>query len=208
MKLITYILIFFFAGTCLSAQVFVGGSINFNTSHSKQDRTSGLRETNNYSLGLRPSVGKFVSEKLALGLALDFTSTRSKTDYINFSMINTLYAGINPFLRYYAISWNKFSIYGQGNILLGFSKTKDELNDAFTESSGTKFGVSFYPGLNYDLSDKISLFTAINIFSLGYNYEIIKEGTRKDKSSGFNIGAGLDNILSVGAINIGALYKF
>lgn len=208
MKSIMYILISLFAGTSLSAQVFVGGNINFSTTNSKQDRPSGLRETNNSSIGLRPVIGKFVADKLAIGLALDFTSTKSKTDYINFSQANTLYAGINPFIRYYAVSWNKFSIYGQGNILLGFSRIKDEFNGAFTESSGTRFGVNFYPGLNYDLSDKISLFTAINVLGIGYNYEIIKVGTLKEKSSRFNIGAGLDNILSIGAINIGAIYKF
>jgi len=182
--------------------------MSFSCFRGDQDRPAGTRKTNNYTLGLMPSLGGFVSDNLAVGVALDISLTQSKTDYINVSTLKTSGIGINPFLRYYAIVWNKFSIYGQGNIIATFSKTKDELNGAFSETSGTQFGFSINPGLNYDLSDKVSLFTSINFLSLGYYYSVTKQGTQKDKSSAFNIGAGLDNIVSMGGLNIGAIYKF
>jgi len=195
-------------GNYLNAQTFIGGNVSFNSLRVDQDRPAGTRKINNYSLGLMPSFGGFVSNNLAVGLALDISLTQSKTDYINVSTLKTSNIGFTPFLRYYAITWNKLSVYGQGNLILGFSKTTDELNGASTESNGTQFAVTVYPGINYDVSDNISLFTSINILSLGYYYSITKEGTQKGKSSAFNIGAGLNNILTIGGISIGAIYKF
>lgn len=195
-------------GNCLNAQTFIGGNMSFSCFRGDQDRPAGTRKTNNYSLGVMPGFGGFVSDNLAIGLALDLSLAKTRTDYINVSSLKTSGIRITPFLRYYAIVWNKFSVYGQGNIIAAFSKTKDELNGAFSETSGNQFGFSINPGLNYDLSDRVSLFTSINILSLGYYYSIVKEGTQKEKYSAFNIGAGLDNIVSMGGLNIGAIYKF
>ncbi|MBK9391318.1 MAG: hypothetical protein IPN68_14385 [Bacteroidetes bacterium] len=54
----------------------------------------------------------------------------------------------------------------------------------------------------YDISDKISLETSLNILSLGYAYNITKNGGDKQTVSNFNIGAGLSNIVSLNAITI------
>jgi opacity protein-like surface antigen len=210
MKSLKYIpvILLLLAGNCLNAQMFIGGNVSFNTSHRDQDRVGGTRTTNTYSLGLMPGLGKYLSDNLAIGLALDLSLTKSKIEDTNTSSLKTSNIGFNPFIRYYLISWNKLFIYGQGNIGIDFSKTTDELNGASTESNGTQFSLSINPGLIYDISENVSLFTSINILSLGYNYSTTKEGTLKDKSSAFNIGAGLDDILLIGGINIGAIYKF
>ncbi len=64
------------------------------------------------------------------------------------------------------------------------------------------------PGLAYDLTDRLSLETSLNFLSLGYYNTTEKNGASKDKTTSFNIGAGLDNIVTVGNISIGAIYRF
>jgi hypothetical protein len=68
--------------------------------------------------------------------------------------------------------------------------------------------LSIYPELSYDLSDKLSLETSLNILSFGYNYVISTQGSSKDKTANFNFGAGLENIASIGEILVGVIYGF
>ena len=60
-----------FACINLNAQVFVGGSVGFNNSKN-YDAGINPRKSSGYNLNLRPNVGKFLSEKLAIGLHLIF----------------------------------------------------------------------------------------------------------------------------------------
>lgn len=192
----------------LNAQVFVGGSAGFNTSNNNDAGTT-PRKSSSYNLNLRPNVGKFLSEKLAIGLALDISLSGSKTDGNPETITNSSGIGVNPFLRYYAVTWNKFSIYGQGNIGMEFSNSS--VKSGGTTNDGpkqTRTYLNIFPGLSYDISEKLSLETALHILNFGYSYITSKEGFFKDKGSNFNIGAGLSNIVSLNAITIGAIYKF
>lgn len=186
----------------------MGGSVGFNTSNSEHEGAT-MRKSSSYNLGLRPSAGKFLSEKLAIGLALDISLSGSKTDVNTETITKSSGIGVNPFLRYYAVKWNKFSVYGQGNIGVEFSNSS--VKSGGTTNDGpkqTRAYLSIFPGLAYDISEKLSLETSLNILSFGYSYVTSKEGTSKDKGSYFNIGAGLSNIVSLNAITIGAIYKF
>lgn len=203
------IVLFSFIYISLNAQVFVGGSVRFNTSNNEHNGTTTTFKTSNYSLDLGPSMGKFLSEKLAIGLALDISLSGNKTDVNTETISKSSGIGISPFLRYYALKWNKFSVYGQGNIGLDFSNSSVKTGGTTTDGpKNTVAYLSIYPGLSYDITDKLSLQTSLNILSFGYNYVITKDGSSKDKGSSFNIGAGLGNIISVGAITIGGIYKF
>lgn len=203
------IALFSFIYISLNAQVFVGGSVRFNTSNSEDNGTTTPQKVSNYNLDLIPSVGKFLSEKLAIGLALNVSLTGNKTAVNTETISKSSGIGIRPFLRYYALKWNKFSIYGQGNIGLDFYNSSVETGGTTTDGpKQTIASLSIYPGLSYDVSEKLSLQTSLNIFSFGYNYGIVNDGSSKDKISSFNIGAGLGNIISVGEITIGGIYKF
>jgi hypothetical protein len=153
-------------------------------------------------------VGIFLSEKLAIGLALGFSLSGIKQND-SIEVITKGYGiGISPFLRYYALKWNKFSVYIQGNIGLDFSHHR-YTQYSTNQNKFTDWSFKIYPGLSYDITDKLSLQTSINILGLSYDYNINnEEGFVKYKSSAFSFGAGLDNIISVSAITIGAIYKF
>ena len=202
------IILFSFIYISLNAQVFVGGSVGFNTSSNEHNGTT-TNKSSDYNFNLNPVAGKFLSEKTAIGLALDISLTGDKMDVNTETSSKSSSFGISPFLRYYAIRWNKVSIFGQGNIGLALLNSSNKADGVTTDGpKGTKIYLTFYPGLSYDISENLSLETSLNILSLGYNYTITKIGSAKDKSSNFNIGAGPANIISVGAITIGAIYKF
>jgi hypothetical protein len=193
-----------------NAQVFVGGNFGFNTANNKSlYGTTTTQEGSNFSFTLSPIVGKFLSEKFAVGVELDLSLSGNKTGVNTETTNKSSSMGLSPFLRYYALKWNKLSLFGQGNIGVEFSsssvKTDGVTNDG---PKSTRLYLSIYPGLAYDITDKLSLQTSLNILSFGYNYSSSKEGTSKYNSSSFNIGAGLGNIVSVNAITIGAIYKF
>lgn len=191
----------------LNAQIFVGGSAGFSSFTTDYDGITALKSSG-YDLNLWPKAGKFVSEELAIGLALKFSKSGSKADATDTFNKSTGF-GVNPFLRYYAVKWNNFSIYGQGNLGIEYSASSVETGGNTTD--GPKQTVTYlnmFPGLAYDISERFSLETSINILSLGYSYRTIKAENSIDKRSSFNVGAGLSNIVSLNAITIGALYKF
>ena len=192
----------------LNAQVFVGGTVRFSTLNDEHNGTTADKYSN-YNFNLNPRIGKFLSEKTAIGLALDISLTGNKRENTAETSSKSSSFGISPFLRYYALRWNKVSVFGQGNIGLALINSSDKSGGVTTdEPKGTKIYISFYPGLSYDIRENISLETTINILSLAYNYTSTKDGSTKYKNSNFNLGGGPGNIISFDAFSIGAIYKF
>ena len=200
------IVLFSFFCITLNAQVFIGGNFGFNTTNNK---TGDGNKTSSYGLNLSPIVGKFLSDKFAIGVALDMSLSGNTSGVNPETTSKSSILGGSLFLRYYAIKWDKFSVFGQGNIGLAFANSSTKVNGSTTDGpKTTELYLSVYPGLSYDINDKLSLQTSLNILSLGYNYTTTKIGTNTGNSSSFNIGAGLSNIVSISAITVGAIYKF
>ena len=212
MKSLKVILIalFPFFSINLDAQVFVGGSLGFSNSSDKTENSSVTTyKSSSYSFSFLPIVGKFLSEDLAVGLSLNVTLNESKTGISSGNQTESSTIGGSPFLRYYPIKWNKLSVFGQGNIGLNFSRSSTKTGSGTSDGPKiTKSYLKIYPGLAYAVSDKFSLETSLNFLSFGYYHLITKNGSYKDQASSFNIGAGLDGIVTVGNITIGAIYKF
>jgi outer membrane protein len=193
----------------LEAQLFVGGNVGFSASNQKNDNGTTIQKTANYSLALNPYAGKFLSEKLAVGLELYFSLSGSKNETAVLSSSKTSTIGVTPFLRYYAVKWNKFQLFAQGNV--GFSVSAFSSKTAGVTDEGpktTRMNLTIYPGIAYDVSEKISLQTTINILSVGYGFSSTKDGGASQNVSSFNSGAGLSNIVTLNAITIGGIYKF
>ena len=192
---------FFFIN--LNAQLFVGGNVGFNTSNSDNEQTI-PQKSSSYNLNIRPFAGKFLSEKLAIGLAIDLSMAGGE----NANTYKSTGIGVNPFLRYYPVKLNKFSVFGQGNIGVVLTNSSDKTGGITSKQKQTRTYLNVYPGLSYDISEKLSLETTINILNFGYSYSTFESGNSKAKSSNFNIGGGLSNVVSVNAITIGAIYRF
>jgi hypothetical protein len=194
----------------LNAQIFVGGNFTFNTHNDKTDLgTTAIEKISDYSFDFSPKAGMFIFDKLAFGLALDIYFSGSTSGVSTETISKSSGFGLSPFMRYYAVKWNKFSLFGQGNIGLEFSNASRKTGTTTTDGpKTTTMYLSVYPGLSYDISEKLSLEISLNILSFGFDHKTTKQGTSKEVNSGFNIGAGLSNIVSIGAITVGAIYKF
>jgi hypothetical protein len=204
------ILLFSLLFTGLNAQKFAGGSVGFYTEDNKTlDGSATTQKQSSYNFTLSPFAGKFLSEKKAIGFSLDFSMDRTTSSATTENISGTTSIGGGPFLRYYAIKKEKLSLFGQGNIGIRYSNSnikKDGVTDF--SSKETRLYLYIYPALSYDVTDKLSLQTSINILKFGYYHIFSKQDTIKRHSSNFQAGAGLNNIVNVGAITIGAIYKF
>lgn len=207
---VLFIIMFSFYFAALNAQIFTGGNLNVSTNASNQDNgTLQINKSSTYNVAFSPFAGIFISERLAAGLEIDISFSGSKSLNVNETIRKSSSLGMSPFLRYYAIRLNKLAIFGQGNIGLGFDKSKTKTNAVTTEdSNATRFYLNFFPGISYDISDRFSLETSLHFLNFGYNHIVTKDGTNKYKGSSFGFSSGLSNILSIGSITIGAIYKF
>jgi hypothetical protein len=212
MKKYRLILIGLFTFFCVSlnAQFFVGGNFSLSTSGGSTDNgTTTTDNPSSFIFNLAPKIGKFLSEKVAVGAALNLTFSRTKTPGINEVISKSSTYGIAPFIRYYALKMDKFSVFAQGNVGLSFSGSSIKVGGTSTDGpKTTNIYLNVTPGLAYDVNEKLSLETSLNILSFGYNNTTVKNGDVKDKTSSFNFGAGLGNVVSVGSLTIGAIYKF
>lgn len=215
MKKTAFLIIFLVVSAAISnAQYFAGGSFGFSTDGgSIDDGTTETEKTSLTTFNLYPKAGYIMSDDLWIGMQIGFGFEKDKTPGAPEVIDRTTQFGFMPFARYYALRHNKFALFAQGQVGIGFSSSE-------TESGGTTVdgpkdtGISFsiFPGLSFDISEKVTLEAQINGFNLGYSYTATKSdvaGTEvKDKSTSFGFRADLDNILTTGFITIGASIKF
>ena len=210
---------FIFAGILLlsvanaSGQVFFGGNIGLTSSGgSTSFGGTSTDKTSITSFTFSPMVGYFLTDRLAVGGEINFSSNTVKSPGIPATTEVTNTFGLTPGIRYYAVKINKFSIFGQGYI--GISWGTDNTTTGGNTVDGpttTTFEFGFMPCISYDVTNKISLEANINLLNLSYSYNVHKQtimGTEdKNTTSNFSFGAGVDNIVTTGAITIGAIIK-
>lgn len=201
---------FFFGVISLNAQVFVGGSLGFNSTGGTVDNgTSTTDKPSTFNFNISPFVGKFASENLAYGLALNYVAGRTESAGTPVTVNTSSTFGITPFLRYYAVRMSKFSVFGQGNIGYSFSTSKEKTDGVSVDGpKRSMIYINIFPALSYEVSKKFSLETSFNIFNFGLSFTSVKTGDNIDKTTNFGVGAGLNNIVRLGDITIGAIYKF
>jgi outer membrane protein len=204
--IVIFVLIPFF----LNAQVFLGGNFGLNMSGGKFDNgTITTDKPTAVSFNISPMVGKFLSENVAVGALIGFSFSQTNNNGTPEVINSSSTIGITPFLRYYAIKMDKFSIFGQGNLGFSYSGSMSKVNGTSTHGpKTTTLSFTVMPGLAYDVSSKLSLETNINFLNLGLTYNIVTNGSDKNRTANFGVGAGLDNIVTIGTISIGAIYKF
>lgn len=190
-----------------NAQVFIGGGFNFDTQGGKYRDES--KRPGKATFSLSPQIGKFLSDKVAAGVGLNLGFSSENNQASIETVTRSTYIGIAPFLRYYAFTTEKFSVFGQATAGMSFGNEKTKYDGDVIDEE--KYNVSFFniaPGLAYNLSDKISLETRLNFLNFGFSRTARGDGDNKDIYTNFGFGANLDNIVKVGDITIGAIFKF
>lgn len=201
---------FTFLYVSLNAQVFVGGNLGFSLAGGSINNGSTTTDKSSaFNLSLSPFAGKFFTEDVAGGVAINFAYSRDKTPGTPETVNTSSTIGVAPFIRYYALRMDKFSIFGQGNLGFSYSSSKSKSDGVSTDGPGTKvLSINIFPNVAYDLSSRLALETSINVLNIGYSYTSTKNGNVKDRTSSFSFGGGLRNIVNIGSITIGAIYKF
>lgn len=202
----------------INAQLFAGGNIGFSTSGGKEDYGNGEQDkTSHLNLDVGPMMGFFLSDDFAAGarilVSIDRTKTPPYTPGDDETVNSETTMGFMPFIRYYVVHVNKFSVFGQAQGGIAFGKEKTKVGS--TETDGPKtvaiaFGV--IPGISYEAGDHVRLEAHINILSFAFSSVTEKYETEfvntKETTRNFSFGVDADNIATTGAISVGAIILF
>lgn len=177
--------------------IMLGGGLNFNTASSK---TAGVDNGTTTSFGIRPNVGYFISDNLAIGLGLGFNSSTTKTPTAGGGTGNdetvTSEFTVSPFVRYYSEIGDKAGAFLQGSVNFGSDKSKfTPAGGATAESKGSSIGVGISPGVYWFITNHIGLESTIG----GISFESSKSKNAANvETKGSNFGLNLNTTLTVG----------
>ncbi len=133
------------------------------TGFSSLETEEGTKLTN---WGLAPEIGYFVTDKLAVGLGLFYTSSCYDLNEEGIDKLTLNTFGVNPYVRYHFIAKGAFKMYGQADFIYASAK-----QDADGAESTDFFSVGVKPGVSYNLSDCF----AINATFGNLGYEDMKD---------------------------------
>ncbi len=181
-KNVSIIIFLLFTGSA-SAQIakgslFFGGGFNIN-SNKTETAADDLKSS---SFSIEPSGGYFISDNLAIGLDLGFTSSTLTNEDKESEF------AFGPFVRFYKFldDESKFAIYGQG--VIDFSSGKNDPNDPLLNE--TKFGsttVYVAPGFAYFFNKKWAL--DFQLRGISFTSSDPNKNVDNNKQTGFNFGA-------------------
>lgn len=194
----------------MNAQIYVGGSLGFSsqktTAEYTEDNVTVSADASSTTFTFSPEVGYKLNDKMAVGLALGFTTgSADDTENLDATIKNTEFS-IKPYFRYTFAQWNKVSLFADAE--LGFSTGKDTYEyseDNVTVSTDQKysgFHFAIVPGIAYQANEKISVVAKLGN-GLGYWY------TKYEPSDNLSVSTsefGL-NLNSLG-LTLGVYYNF
>lgn len=166
--------------------LFLTGSVGYG------NESTGDVKTNTFTFS--PKAGYFVSENIAVGLSLAYTSTKDEAPGTPETTTNSF--GLGAFGRYYFTPASQFSIFGQLGV--GMQSDKTEVEGA-GEAKSNGFNVGVAPGISYFVSEHFALEATFGI--LGYNTSK-PDADGAESTDEFNFG------LNMSDINFGIVYKF
>ena len=171
----------------MNAQVYVGGSLGFETT--SQDGNS------NSSLTLMPEAGYALDDNLAVGIAFGYNETSKDVEEgeeghkVTVSQKNKKFV-INPYLRYTFLKLDKVNVFVDGGLEYVHSDKAGAKNNSF--------GIGVRPGVAVNLNDKLSFVTHFGW--LGYkNSKDDHEGAKAANTFGLNLSS---------KVSFGVYYNF
>lgn len=124
------------------SSMWIGGGLRFSTVD-----TDGAGQT---IFGFSPEFGYRINESFAVGGNVGFNSVINKNATGNKQTTNVF--SIAPFARYTFASFNRFQVFGQGELPLNFYSGKNF--DGSSMDSYNSVGISLRPGLYYSINEK------------------------------------------------------
>ncbi|CAN5488294.1 hypothetical protein BH11BAC2_BH11BAC2_01600 [soil metagenome] len=149
----------------------VGASSNLGFSSGKVDKDQDDATTN---FNITPTIGYFLIDNLAAGIALDFNSSKTG-DYKSSTF------GLGPFVRYYL----PMKVFGQLSYAFGSSTSNDGSGSGDVKANTGDLGIAV--GYAWMLNDNISLEPSIRYDLTSYKPDGADESI-KGSTFGINVG--------------------
>ena len=176
--------------------------------------------TSNKFFVVSPSVGYRLNENFAMGVKVSLTgTTRSNIDLddpnnpdsrieVESKMRGWVFS---VFDRYKLWGTKKLSLFVESSIFISGNSTKDKRGSIINyDQYRSAVGIKALPLVTYDLSDKFSIISTCDFFSLTFMYETDKRklDNVKFKKTYFLFDSLSDIFTSLGSIKLGIIYNF
>ena len=202
--------------TTANAQLWFGGSVSFSHSDSKLERdNTKTKNPSRNSFSFAPMVGFELNEQLSVGGKLNLaTSTTKNYTYIGSTetedkdVSSTM--GVTPFARYKFAEFNKFGIVAEAGLPVYLTLSKNDNGNTTQKDKQTSISLYVTPLLTYSLNDHFQLECGLNFLSLNAYHSVIKARDDRDYKNTQNsvrFGANTNDVVNVGNITIGFIYK-
>lgn len=185
--------------TCASAQMWVGGSLEYGNKHSEVQIDVLPTCQNEYSYNsftICPEVGCDLNERWSLALGLMFSHGKKESkNYYDCDWVNTYVNipstssttsnsfSIEPYVRYHALEWGKLGMFVDGGVSYGFS----HINGSGDTSND--FMAFVRPGLSFRLNERFALVSSIG--ALKYAHSWYDEGNNTSDIFNFGLSSSL-----------------
>ncbi len=181
--------------------ILLEGNVGFNTSN---DKNAEEKET---SFDFSPQAGYFISDNVAVGVALTIASNKNEDYSTGGSTFKDSGIGFGIFGRYYFLEVGKrFKTYAEAG--LGYATIKSETETGGTTITGPKtnaLGFDLGVGANYFVTERLVLNVGLtNLISVGSS-KVDMSGAKATTEYGVQLG-GINNIFN--AATFGLAYKF
>lgn len=201
-----------------NAQLFIGGSLAANGSSNPSSAVVGSTvvesKPTSSTLAFSPVVGYELSDKLAVGGMLSLATSKSVTDKEvdkkTWSKSNAW--SIAPFVRYTFVTFGDFAL--KAEAVASFGQSTPVKNVSSTKTKGwrtTTLSLNVAPIVSYSLNEHFDLEANLNFFGLTALTSTSKDPDEKDNKNTSNylgLTANSSNVVTLGSIRIGFIYKF
>jgi len=165
--------------------IFLTGSLSYGSESQGDDKES--------AFGFSPKAAYFVTENIAVGINLGYTTTKVEALNVDDIKTNMLEAGV--FGRYYLTPAKQFSVFGE----LGANYATGNQDNGTVDVDTNGFNIGFAPGISYFVSDCIALEASFGVLSYETSELDVNGAESKDS---FDFGLNLSDI------SFGMVYKF
>ncbi len=201
-----------------NAQLWFGGSVGFSHSGGAvKTADTNHKNSGTSTFSFAPMVGFDLNEQLSVGGKLNLRTQTNKNYTYDVNDKETVskntgnIVGVTPFARYKFAEFNKFGLVAEAGLPITYASTKTDNGSKTTKGNPTtSFGLYVEPILTYSLNDNFQLECELNFLSLNANHSVTKDrddSKNKIINNNFSFGADTHNVVNVGGITIGFIYK-
>lgn len=171
----------------------VGGALQVNSTGGKVKSSSGSADkASTTSIEFGPKVGYFISDNFSVGVGIGLNTSKTESADGNTKNTSNVF-GIAPFARYHIPVGEKFYVFGEAALGVGFGggKTKNGGTSVDHDKIST-VGLAVSPGLIFLPSERIAIELSINLLSFNSRTQKDKENSsNKNISNSFSFGPDL-----------------